>query len=312
MVRALSRHAEGRAQRGHLPSGPVGAPAEGVHGGISSWVAEPIDGQVVAFDGKSIRGALKRSPLGMLHQAHVWACAQRLLLARTHVTGAPEGPDAVRRLLELIELKGAIVTGDAAHCSKASAQAILDAQGDYLLQLKGNRAALHARVVEHFERAELTQKNATHAKTVEEAHGRREIRQAWAVSAAKVDLGEIEWPRLASITMVERTREANGSQSVERHYYLSSFPPRARRLLDAVRQHWRVENDLHWSLDVQFDEDACAVYDETGATNLGCLRRVALMMLKRDTLHKRGLEAKRAKASRNTDYLEHVLRLGIS
>lgn len=116
---------------------------------VSSWVqslAQPLNGQVVAFDGKTIRGAMKRTPWGNLHQVHLWSTKQRLLLAQTATPGAPEEAEAVRQMLALVELRGAIATGDAAHCSAKTAQSVVDAGGDYLLHLKGNRASLHAAV----------------------------------------------------------------------------------------------------------------------------------------------------------------------
>ena len=106
-----------------------------------------------------------------------------------------------------------------------------------------------------------------------------------------------------------------GATSCERHYYLSSLPPKVRRIADAAREHWQVENDLHWTLDVQMGEDACAVHDENAAANLGSLRRLGMMMAQHETTFARGtrpksVRAKQAKAQRNTDYLEKLLSAG--
>lgn len=288
------------------------------HQCVASWVqslAEPLDGQVVAFDGKTIRGALKRTPWGeSLHQVHVWACQQRLLLAQAGVAGAPEESQAARRLLELIELRGAIVTADAAYCSAKTAQSILDAGGDYLLHLKGNQASLHRAVQEFFGQAVAEGFDRIHVRyevTQESGHGRQERREAWSVPAQRLDLPAVTWPSLRSVTMIERTRESHEKRTTERNYYLSSLLPNARQLMSAAREHWQVENGLHWVLDVQMGEDACAIHDENGAQNVATLRRLSLMMLKRDTTSKRGIAAKRAKAARNTAYVEHVLALGI-
>ena len=285
---------------------------------VASWVqslAEPLDGQVVAFDGKTIRGALKRTPWGeSLHQVHVWACKQRLLLSQTSVPGAPEESEAVRRLLELVELKGAIATADAAYCSAKTAQSILEAGGDYLLHLKGNQATLHRTVEEFFEQAlakGFGNVKVRHDVKQEAGHGRREIREAWSVHATALNLATVTWPSLRSVTLIERTREVKEKRTTERHYYLSSLPPSVRRLMSAAREHWQVENGLHWVLDVQMGEDSCSIHEEIGAQNMATLRRLSLMMLKRDTTHKRGIAAKRAKAARNTTYLEHVLTRGI-
>jgi predicted transposase YbfD/YdcC len=285
---------------------------------VSSWVqslAKPLDGRVVAFDGKTFRGALKRTPWGKLHQVHVWSTEQQLLLAQTAVPGAPEEAEAVRQLLALVELKGAIATGDAAHCSAKTAQSVVEAGGDYLLHLKGNRATLHSAVEEFFTRAHeegFGEVLVRHNRSADTGHGRWEIREAWTVPAGELDLPGAEWPRLKSVTMIERTRVSGETWTTERHYYLSSLPPKVRTIASAVRQHWQVENGLHWILDVQMGEDACAIHDEVGAQNFGTLRRIALMMVKRELSLKRGVDARRRKASRNPRYLEQILTLGIS
>jgi len=285
---------------------------------VASWVhslAEPLNGQVVAFDGKTIRGALKRTPLGStLHQVHAWCKAQKLLLAHVGVAGAPEEIDAARRLLATIELRGAIVTGDAAHGCAETAQKIVEGGADYVLQVKANRAALYDAVTQFFETA--TADNAPgvplrHARTAEVVHGRSEVREAWSVAAAVVPLPGTAWAHLRSITMIERTRETAERRSTERHYYLSSLPPSVRKLMSAAREHWNIENGLHWRLDVQMGEDACTIHDENAAQNFGTLRRIALMLLQREPSLKRGISARREKAARNTSYLESVLRRGI-
>ena len=284
---------------------------------VRSWVeslAAPLEGQVVAFDGKTVRGALKRTPWGeQFHQVHVWACKQRLLLGQTGVAGAPEECDAVRQLLALVALRGAVATGDAAHCSAKTAQAILDAEADYLLHLKGNRAALYNAVAAFFAHADANRfagVAARHQRVEERGHGREEIREAWSVDARTLSLPGVEWPALRSVTRLERTRVMGGRRSVETHFYLSSLPPKVRQIAAAAREHWGVENGLHWVLDVQMGEDACAICNENGAQNFGALRRVALMLLQRETTFKRGIAAKRSKAARNTDYLERILSRG--
>jgi predicted transposase YbfD/YdcC len=285
---------------------------------VASWVnslVEPLDGQVIAFDGKTIRGALKRTPLGStLHQVHVWCNKQKLLLAHVGVAGAPEEIDAARKLLATIDLRGAIVTGDAAHACAETAQKIIEGGADYVLQVKANRAALYSAVDRFFEMAKAEDDAGVpqrHARTAEVAHGRSEVREAWSVAAARVPLPGTAWTHLRSITMIERTRETAERRSTERHYYLSSLPPSVRKLMSAVREHWNVENGLHWRLDVQMEEDACTIHDESAAQNFATLRRIALMLLQREPSLKRGISARREKAARNTSYLESVLTRGI-
>lgn len=282
---------------------------------VTSWVAtltKPLNGQVVAVDGKTIRGAKKRSSWSrMLHQVHVWSCSQRLLLAQASVAGAPQESAAVRRMLELLVLEGAVVTADAAHCCKATAQSILDAGADYILALKGNRGPLFERVTRFFETTELKPGVATHHRSECIAHGRQEIREAWSVDAKLIGVDDVEWPSLKSVTLIKRTRETPAETTVDSHYFVSSLPPRVRKLESGVREHWGIENNLHWPLDVQMDEDASTIRDEVAAVNFGGLRRIALTLLTKDTTVKRGIAAKRAKAARNPQYLDHVLSLGI-
>ena len=220
----------------------------------------------------------------------------------------------MRQLLSLVELRGAVATGDAAHCSVATARAILDTGADYLLHLKANRATLYDAVAAFFAAADATRfanVEARHCRREEHGHGRDEIREAWSVRASAVVLRGAEWPALRSITRLERTRVVRGERTVETHFYLSSLPPKVRRIAAAAREHWGVENNLHWVLDVQMGEDGCTIHNEQGAQNFGALRRVALTLLQRETTLKRGLAAKRAKAGRNTAYLERVLTQGI-
>ena len=151
-----------------------------------------------------------------------------------------------------------------------------------------------------------------HCRTEATAHGRHEVREAWTVPANAVPLPGVEWPGLRSVTLIERTRGLGDKVSTERHYYLSSLAPAVRKIAAAARQHWDIENGLHWILDVQMGEDACAIHDESASPNFATLRRIALAMLQRETSLQRGIAAKSAKAARNTDYLERVLRLGIA
>lgn len=285
---------------------------------MAAWVqslAQPLVGQVVAFDGKALRGAMKRSPYGRaLHLVHVWAAKQRLLLAQAAVAGAPGEPEAVRALLALVDLRGAIATGDAAHCSAATAAAVRDAGADYVLHLKGNRPELHTPVATFFalaRAADFDGVRVRHVRVTSRGHGRVEVRQAWSVAARDLDLGAATWPDLRSVTLIERTRTVDDVTTTERHFYLASLPPHVRRIAAAAREHWAVENDLHWVLDVEMAEDACAVADENAAQNLASLRRIATMLLKRESSLQRGVAAKQAKAARNVDYLERVLACGI-
>ena len=287
---------------------------------IGAWVnglAEPLAGQVVAFDGKALRGALARA-FGRtpLHQVHAWVGSQRLMLALRNVEGAPEEGDAIVSMLEALELKGAIVTMDAGNASKKVAQKVLDAEAEYVVTIKANRKKFHTALQAFFTDAEATgfaDVKVRHQKTLERGHGRDERREVWVVSAKALGDMATYWPGLQSIVMIRRTRvlpDATVQQWT--HYYASSLPPRVRLLAASIREHWGVENGLHWILDVQMGEDACPIHNTNGATNFALLRRIALTLLQRDTTEKRGTKAKQKMAGWDDDYLLHLLTLGLA
>lgn len=291
---------------------------------MRSWVsslASCLDGQVVAFDGKTLRGALARASAdSKLHMVNVWACDQRLLLAQKAVEGAPEEIAAMRDLLSVLELKGALVTADAAHCCRETAQAIVDRDADYLLHLKANRGAAYQVAVDYFTMARADGFKGVavrHSRTTDEDHGRSETREAWSIPAHACELPGAAWPSLRSLTFVERTRTLGEKTSCELHIFLSNLQPSVKRLARAAREHWGIENGLHWILDVQMGEDRCAVHEANAAAHLATMRGMAVSLLRRDDTCRRGkrirgVAAKRAKAGRNTEYLEHVLSLGIT
>ena len=291
---------------------------------MRSWVAAlaaVLAGEVVALDGKTLRGALARAPLGAkLHMVNVWACKQKLVLAQKAVEGAADEIAGARDLLAVLDLEGALVTADAAHCCHDTAQAIVDRKADYLLHLKANRAAAYDAAVGFFETAHANgfrDANVRHARTEDEGHGRVEIREAWSIPASACPLPGEPWPGLKSITFIQHTRAVKTDVSHELHVLLGSLPPTARRIMASAREHWQVENGLHWRLDVQMGEDRCSVHDANAAANLASMRAMALALLQKDDTCRRGkrvrgIAAKRAKAGRNVDYLEHVLSLGIT
>ena len=153
---------------------------------------------------------------------------------------------------------------------------------------------------------------------VDGGHGRVEIRRCWAIEVG--DRGLIDsarWPEVGSVVLIETERfEAepsaengplSGETTTEKRYVISSLPPDAVRLLEATRRHWRIENQLHWSLDVAFGEDDSQVRTGNGAENLGRVRRLALSLLKQDDRIDGGMETKRLRAGWDTEYLEHLL-----
>jgi len=208
-----------------------------------------------------------------------------------------------------------VVTIDALGCNKTVIELILNGKADYVLQVKDNQPTLHGKlkslmdemILEKFEGIEHDYDVQTDG-----GHGRIETRRVWVCWNVK-DLGPIakEWPGLRSLVVVECTREAGEHKSVERHYYISSLPRRitAKRMAGYIRGHWSVENNLHWQLDISFNEDQRRIRKGHGAENFSRLCRIALNLLKQETSEKVGIAAKRKCAAWDNDYLLKVLGL---
>ncbi|WP_395809119.1 ISAs1 family transposase [Archangium minus] len=281
-------------------------------------LAREVRGQVVAVDGKSVRGALSKTLAGSpLHLVHVWASEQRLLLAQQAVAGAPGEVAAIPELLAQLQLQGAVVTVDANGCTAKVAQAVVHAGADYVLHLKGNRGPLYSHVKDMFAPVRANPEAShsgvdTHSRSVSKGHGRREVRTAWAVALRPEDLppSAHKWPRLRTAVLLRRERTLKGKVSQEWHYYLSSLPPQARKLTGLIRGHWGVENGLHWCLDVCMGEDSRTIRHFNGAQNFAVLSRIALTLLRREKTLKAGVPTRRKKAGWDTDYLLRVLLAG--
>jgi predicted transposase YbfD/YdcC len=268
---------------------------------------------VVAVDGKAMRGTADTAEgLGALHLVSAWATANGLSLGQVAADAKSNEITAIPQLLELLDLKGCVVTIDAAGCQKAVAAQIVDKGADYVLALKGNQGSLHEQVVEYFVQqtgAAKPERGVRRHRVTEEGHGRSESREVWVAPAPAALAGAGAWAGLATVVLVirESTDSATGKTTDEVRYFISSLPARVRRLADAVRQHWQIENNLHWVLDVAFGEDRRRLRDRTAAENVALLNRLALSLLRQDQAVKAGVKCKRKTAGWNEDYLLHVL-----
>jgi len=219
---------------------------------------------------------------------------------------------AIPRLLEMLQLKQATVTIDAMGCQRAISEQIVDKQGHYVLGLKANQQALYEDVKMYLDDCVRQGFAGEHDyyETCEKGHGRVETRRTWTTSEVGWLQGRHSWPGLSSIVAVECERDIEGQRSVERRYFISSHSGRcAQRLGVLIRNHWRVEAQLHWSLDVCFDEDRSRVRLDNAAENLSRVRRIALMLLKQEKTAKVGVKGKRLKAGWDRNYLLKVLRI---
>jgi len=212
-----------------------------------------------------------------------------------------------------VDIKGAVATIDAPGCNKTVVELILEGGGDYLLQVKENQPTLHETVKNLLDEMILENfKGVEHDYHVDVNgdHGRIETRRVW-VCWNVADLGPIgkEWPGLKSLVVVESIREAGGHTSRERHYYISSLSRRvhAKRMGEYVRGHWSVENNLHWQLDISFDEDRRRIRKDHGAENFSRLCRIALNLLKNEKTLQIGIAGKRKTCGWDDQYLLKVV-----
>jgi predicted transposase YbfD/YdcC len=261
----------------------------------------------VAIDGKSARRSPKDTFCGCLHLVEAWAVENRLILGTRSV---PEGGHEIATipdLLAALDLAGAVVTIDAAGCQKAIVEQIREQGGDYVLCVKGNQKGLRDAVAAAFERAgEAEFAGCDMASEVGEGHGRAEERY---VSVIENPEGLPDgWTDVGAVALVCRERTVTGKPNQSTFgYYITSLQVGARELAGYIRNHWGIENGLHWCLDVSFREDESRTRAGHAGANLGMLRRVALSLLKR-TGNKGSIQTRRMKAAWDDDYLMKVLQ----
>jgi predicted transposase YbfD/YdcC len=279
-------------------------------------VRTKTDGEVIGIDGKTARRSHNKSAgIGPLHLVSAWASRNRLVLGQIKVDEKSNEITAVPELLRLLEIKGCIVTVDALNTQKDIANEIREQEADYVMALKENHPTLHNEVEGIFE-AVREDENAdcfiSTVESVEQNHGRKETRSCWSIAAPEWLTGFAEWRDLQSLILVESIREIKEQRTTELRYYLSSLKPGAARATQAVREHWGVENSLHWVLDVVFREDESRVRVGNAPENLALVRKITHNLLQQEKTLKRGVKTKRFLAALDETYLLKVLNLNPS
>jgi len=277
-------------------------------------VAQALPAQVIALDGKTVRGSYDRGHgTQALHLVSAWAAANRLVLAQAKVDDKSNEITALPGLLSQLTLAGCVVTIDAMGCQREIAQQILDQGGDYVLALKANQETLHQDVQLSFALAQQDDQAPAppdRTQTVDKGHGRIETRRAWVIGDPATLTWVQErhaWPGLQALGWVQAERRIGTEHAVEDRYYLLNSPLPASTFLDAVRGHWGIENRVHWVLDVTFHEDQSRIRQGYAAENFAVLRHIALNLLQRQQTKRLSVKAKRLQAGWDTDYLLRVL-----
>lgn len=268
-------------------------------------------GEFIALDGKTLRRSHDRKKQQHpLHLVSAWARKNQLVLGQIKTEGKSNEIQAMKTLLELIDIQKCVVTIDAMGCQKAIAKQIKEGGGDYILALKANQGALYERVKKLFNLAkELNYESMVFSKeeTVDGDHGRIEVREYTVLPLMYGFQFKKYWQGLQSFIKVSTLREKNGKAGLENRYYISSLKPQAKQLSEGIRGHWSIENSLHWCLDVAFNEDQSRIRKGHAPENIATLRRFVLALLKAETTFKGGLRRKQLKALMDRDYLTLVL-----
>ena len=265
----------------------------------------------VAIDGKVLRGSFdKASGKSALHTITAFAVGTRTCLRQMSVSEKSNEIPAVPVLLKLLELDGATVTLDAMHCQTETAQAILDANADFILSVKDNQLTLHQYLMDKFEafsEADFNREGLRRLITSEKSHGRRERREYYVIAISDDDKKALNrWPGLKSVGMVFRKRTTGDKVEMETSFFITSHEPKVRALAEHIRGHWSIENSQHHVLDVTFAEDASRIRSGTAPEISASIRRMALNVLQRDKTVKDNIRGKRLRAGWDEGVLERI------
>jgi predicted transposase YbfD/YdcC len=270
---------------------------------------------VIAIDGKSIRASRRvRQNLKALHIVNAWSCVNGISLGQIKVDDKTNEITAIPEILKKLFIEGAIITIDAMGCQKEIAKQILEQKGEYILRVKANQGSLHDAMELTFKEAQALQyKGMTYFTAQDEInndHGRIESRKCIILPLMYLMQMKLKWKGLKSLILVISQRETQGSNTLEYRYYISSLEPKdAHKILRSIRDHWQVENNLHWVLDVVYREDQSRIRDENSALNMSWLRKTALGLLKRTENIKGGIRRKQLAIWAKPEYLIDILKI---
>lgn len=279
------------------------------------WVQQTFKiqaGEVIAIDGKTMRGSQKKGVKGSgVHMVSAWASQAGIVLGQIPIAEKSNEITAIPKLIEMMDIKNCTVTIDAMGCQRGIVETIKKKGGEYCIAVKGNQKNLHEELQNLFteDRCKVLEKSDTgqYVETVEKEHGRLEKRQYYSMSANEWISEDNLWLGTESVNLVVSERTVRGETSREKRFYISSHFPEAKINGDIIRRHWSIENNLHWSLDVTFHEDHIQTKIKNAVKNIGLVRKFALNLLKKEASFKGSLRRKRKKAGRDFGYLFKII-----
>jgi predicted transposase YbfD/YdcC len=281
-----------------------------------SHIRTKLPGEVIAIDGKTSRGTrdslLDLSPL---HLVSAWSSVNGLVLGQLRTADKSNEITAIPLLLEVLDIRGSIITIDALGCQTPIVETVIKNDGDYVITCKGNQEHLHEDIVALFTDLLSTPTptaEMSYYKTIDEQHGRREIREYWSTAQLDTLRTRDRWAGLQSVAMVRSERHTLDKVAKETRYFISSLPADAQQLARAIRTHWTIENQLHWVLDVVFHEDASRARVDHSGHNLAIIRHITLNMLRQETSLKKSIRQKRLRAGWDDTYMLRVIQVDLA
>lgn len=279
---------------------------------LESWareMASSLNGETVAFDGKTLCGSFDAATdKSALHSVSAWACGLKMCIALQSVAEKSNEIPAVQQLIDLLDLSGAVVTADAMHCQRETAEKIVAKEADFVLMVKGNQETLEAAVQEAMVQAfEEEDSKLRRCQVSEKNRDRQETREVAAIPVPKDSEVFARWPGVKTIGGIYRNREINGKLEESQEFFISSLPCRVRALGQHLRSHWSIENSQHHVLDVTFTEDSSRIRKGNGPEITSVFRRLALNILQRDTSLKGSIRRKRKRCGWDEAVFERLL-----
>lgn len=268
-----------------------------------------LRGDIIAIDEKTNRRSHNRT-IGKdaIHVVSAFVAKNGLTLGQRAIDTKSNELKAIPKLLNLLAIAGCTVTIDAAGCYPEVIDSIVEHEANYVIAVKQNQPILYSDIEHVFTNQ---QNSCSVARTMEQNHGREEVRECWVITAEE-HLQKIHhkerWQHLNSVAKITSTRTLNKKTTTDTRYYISSLASgNAEAMLSAIRHHWMIENSLHWILDITFREDESRIRTDNAQENFSVLRKLTLNLLKQDTTVKAGIQAKRLVAAWDTDYLLKIL-----